>query len=104
MVNKYYALILGVYYKKFGGMNMEPLYVYQKGKRFVISRVSEKSDLDAEEILRHLNNARKQLEDMEKGIEEFKRDIRRLEKFESSAKKIREEELVKAKNERVGLG
>jgi len=83
---------------------MQPVTTYQKGEKFVVTRVSERTELDAEEFLRHLNQAREQLKAMEKGIEEFRRDVERLEKLESVAKSIRNDELEKAKKERVGLG
>jgi len=82
---------------------MKPIYTFQKGKVFVLTRTSEKTEFDAEEYLRHLNTARKQLEDMEKGIVEFKRDIKSLERFESVAKKLRSEELEVAKKQRDEL-
>ena len=82
---------------------MQEIIAYQKGKLFVLSRTSDKTDLDAEEFLRHLNQAREQLKSMEKGIEEFKRDIKKLEKLEQVAKSLRKQELEESKKQRDKL-
>ena len=78
---------------------MEEVVIYQKGKNFVFTRRQSKDELDAEELLRNLNKVREQLKEMKSNIDEFERDIKVMEEFESLAKTMRDEELTKAKKD-----
>ena len=77
------------------------LLVYQKGMNFVLTRQQENQDIDAEEFLRNLEQAREQLTETKKRIEEFERDIRIMEKLEPIARRIRDEEIIKGRQQRL---
>lgn len=82
---------------------MNKIITYQKGDKFVVTRMSEKNEFDAEEILRHIRQAREQYDEMKRGLEEFKRDLVELERLESVAKRIRDKELELASVQRGGV-
>ena len=79
------------------------LLVYQKGMNFVLTRTQETTELDAEELLRNLEQAREQLSETKKRIEEFERDIKVMERLESAARMIRDKEISEGREERRKL-
>ena len=79
------------------------LLVYQKGMNFVLTRKQENQEIDAEELLRNLDQAREQLVETKKRIEEFERDIKEMEKLEPIARRIRDEEVNKGREQRRKL-
>ena len=79
------------------------LLVYQKGMKFVLTRTQETTELDAEELLRNLEQAREQLSETKKRIEEFERDIKQMEKLEPIARRIRDKEIEEGKEARRKL-
>jgi len=79
------------------------LLVYQKGQIFVLTRKQENSEVDAEELLRNLDQAREQLAETKKRILEFERDIKEMEKLEPIAQRIRDEEVEQGREQRRKL-
>ena len=79
------------------------LLVYQKGQKFVLTRTQETTELDAEELLRNLEQAREQLSETKKRIEDFERDIKVMERLESAARMIRDKEISEGREERRKL-
>lgn len=88
---------------------MEGLIAYQKGSRFVTKghtlndkgqKLIVENEYDAEELLRHLSVNREHLEILEGQLRDFRRDLATLSKLESVAKRIREDELRRARIDR----
>ena len=79
---------------------MQKIIIYQEKKRFCMTRARDVRKLDAEELLRELHNSREQLKETQEQLDEFKRDIVEMEKFEALAKTIREDEIAQAKVDR----
>lgn len=79
------------------------LVMYQKGQNFVLTRAQEKKEIDAEELLHNLEAAREQLKDHMISIEEFRRDIKEMERLEPLAKRMRDGEIKESKKQRSDL-
>ena len=79
---------------------MEKLVMYQEGNKFVMTRKKEVDKLDAEEVIRNLDQSREQLEELKKNVKEFERDIKVMETFEEAAKALREGEIKQGRKDR----
>jgi uncharacterized protein (DUF342 family) len=81
-----------------GELKVNEPTIYQKGNRFVIANRNERT-LDAEEIIREINNFKEKIDLLEEQLKACKKDLVALRRIEPIAKKIRSLELEQAKKD-----
>jgi len=79
--------------------NKNVLNVFRKQNNFTFRRETVET-LDPQEFITTLRQMREQKEAIEKQLKDFNEDLAKMEKWEVAAKKIRADEVAKAKEER----
>lgn len=91
---------------------MEGLIAYQVGNKFVTKghtindkgqKLIVENEYDAEELIRFIAKNNEHLDTLEEELIGFRRDLRTIKRLESAAKRLREDELKRAKADRKRL-